>query len=44
LKAQTDTDSLEGAFLALTGTSLRDESVSSNEQVREVAHMLGSSR
>ncbi len=44
LKAQTDTDSLEGAFLAFTGTSLRDESASSNEQVREVAQMLGSSR
>jgi ABC-2 type transport system ATP-binding protein len=44
LKAQTDTDSLEGAFLSLTGTSLRDESASSNEQVREVAQMLGGSR
>ena len=27
LKQQTGTDSLEGAFLALTGTSIRDESV-----------------
>jgi ABC-2 type transport system ATP-binding protein len=44
LKAQTETESLEGAFLALTGTSLRDESASSNEQVREVAQMLGGSR
>jgi ABC-2 type transport system ATP-binding protein len=26
LKAQTKTESLEGAFLALTGTSIRDES------------------
>ena len=44
LKAQTDTESLEGAFLALTGTSLRDESASSTEQVRGLAQMLGSSR
>ena len=44
LKAQTDTDSLEGAFLALTGTTLRDESASSTEQVRELAQMLASSR
>jgi ABC-2 type transport system ATP-binding protein len=44
LKAQTQTESLEGAFLALTGASLRDESASSNKQMREVAQMLGSSR
>jgi ABC-2 type transport system ATP-binding protein len=44
LKAQTDTESLEGAFLALTGESLRDESAGSTEQAREVAQMLGSSR
>jgi len=44
LKALTDTDTLEGAFLALTGTSLRDESASSTEQVRGLAQMLGSSR
>jgi ABC-2 type transport system ATP-binding protein len=44
LKAQTDTESLEGAFLALTGTTLRDESASSTEQVREIAQMLAGSR
>jgi ABC-2 type transport system ATP-binding protein len=44
LKAMTDTDSLESAFLALTGTSIRDESASSNEQMREVAQLLGSGR
>jgi ABC-2 type transport system ATP-binding protein len=44
LKAQTDTESLEGAFLALTGTTLRDENASSNDQVREIAQMLASSR
>ena len=44
LKSQTETDSLEAAFLALTGTSLRDESASSNEELREVAQLLGSRR
>jgi ABC-2 type transport system ATP-binding protein len=44
LKAQTQTGSLEGAFLALTGTSLRDESASSNEQLREAAQLVGRGR
>jgi ABC-2 type transport system ATP-binding protein len=44
LKALTDTESLEGAFLALTGTTLRDESASSTEQGREIVQMLASSR
>ncbi|WP_158943722.1 ABC transporter ATP-binding protein [Granulicella sp. S190] len=44
LKGRTDTDSLEDAFLALTGTSVRDGSASSTEQVREIARMIGSSR
>jgi ABC-2 type transport system ATP-binding protein len=44
LKAQTQTDSLEGAFLALTGTCLRDESASSNEQLRGVTQLAGSGR
>jgi len=44
LKAQTETGSLEGAFLALTGTSLRDESPSSTDQMRGVAQMVASSR
>jgi ABC-2 type transport system ATP-binding protein len=44
LKAQTDTESLEGAFLALTGTTLRDESANSTEQGREIVQMLASSR
>lgn len=44
LKAQTDTESLEGAFLALTGTALRDESAGSTAQLREIAQVLGSSR
>jgi len=37
LKAQTGTDSLEGAFLALTGTTLREESADSGAQLRQFA-------
>lgn len=44
LKAQTDTESLEEAFLALTGSSLRDESANSTEQTRDIAQMLVRSR
>jgi ABC-2 type transport system ATP-binding protein len=39
LKQQTNTDSLEAAFLALTGTSIRDESPNSADQMRQVARM-----
>jgi ABC-2 type transport system ATP-binding protein len=39
LKQQTSTDSLEGAFLALTGTSIRDESANAADQMRQVARM-----
>jgi ABC-2 type transport system ATP-binding protein len=39
LKRQTGTESLEGAFLALTGTSIRDESANSADQMRQVARM-----
>ncbi len=39
LKQQTDSDSLEGAFLALTGSSLRDEGANSTDQMRQVAKM-----
>ena len=39
LKEQTRTDSLEQAFLALTGTSIRDETASSADQMRQVARM-----
>ena len=41
LKAQTNTDSLEGAFLALTGTSLRDEKAGSQDHMRQFARMWG---
>jgi ABC-2 type transport system ATP-binding protein len=39
LKAQTETDSLEGAFLALTGTSLREDGADSKDQMRQFARM-----
>jgi len=39
LKQQTGTDSLEQAFLALTGTSIRDESAGSADQMRQMARM-----
>ncbi|MGC1784967.1 MAG: ATP-binding cassette domain-containing protein [Acidobacteriaceae bacterium] len=39
LKQQTASDSLEGAFLALTGSSLRDESANSTDHLRQVARM-----
>src|SRR3954468_8541790 len=39
LKQQTNTDSLEAAFLALTGTSIRDESANSADQMRQIARM-----
>ena len=35
LKEQTAKDSLEGAFLALTGESLRDEAATSKDQMRQ---------
>lgn len=39
LKASTNSDSLEDAFLALTGDSIRDESASSADQMRQMAKM-----
>ncbi|MDI3254153.1 MAG: ATP-binding cassette domain-containing protein [Bacillota bacterium] len=41
LKDRTGSDSLEGAFLALTGESLRDENASSADAMRTVARMWG---
>jgi len=40
LKKQTNTDSLEHAFLAITGNSIRDEAADSKEQMRQVARMF----
>jgi ABC-2 type transport system ATP-binding protein len=39
LKTQTQTDSLEHAFLALTGTTIRDERADAADQMRQVAKM-----
>jgi ABC-2 type transport system ATP-binding protein len=39
LKTQTSCDSLEGAFLALTGTSIRDERADAADQMRQFAKM-----
>lgn len=39
LKQQTATDTLEEAYLALTGSSIRDESASGMEQMRQIARM-----
>jgi len=39
LKERTNTDSLEGAFLALTGTTIRDEAASAAEGMRQMARM-----
>jgi ABC-2 type transport system ATP-binding protein len=39
LRQQTGTDSLERAFLALTGTTIREESASSSDQMRQMARM-----
>jgi ABC-2 type transport system ATP-binding protein len=39
LKAQTGADSLEGAFLKLTGTTIRDERSSATDEMRQMARM-----
>src|SRR6187549_4260455 len=39
LKAQTGTDSLEGAFLKLTGTTIRDERGTAQDAMRQMAKM-----
>ena len=39
LKTQTGADSLEAAFLALTGTTIRDESATAADQMRQVARV-----
>src|SRR5271165_2510194 len=40
LKEQTRTESLEAAFLALTGSSLRDEGADSKDRLRQMAQMF----
>ena len=39
LKQQTGVDSLEAAFLKLTGTSIRDETFSAQDQIRQVSRV-----
>ncbi|MEO7888498.1 MAG: hypothetical protein ABIW19_00685 [Vicinamibacterales bacterium] len=39
LKQQTGTDSLEQAFLSLTGSTIRDERADAADQMRQVARM-----
>jgi ABC-2 type transport system ATP-binding protein len=39
LKAQTNTDSLEAAFLALTGSTIRDERADAADQMRQMVKM-----
>jgi ABC-2 type transport system ATP-binding protein len=39
IKAQTNTESLEDAFLTLTGSTIRDESAGSADQMRQFAKM-----
>jgi ABC-2 type transport system ATP-binding protein len=39
LKQQTQTETLEQAFLALTGSTIRDEEASSVDQMRNIAKM-----
>ena len=40
LKQQTGADSLEGAFLKLTGTTIRDEAFSAADQMRQFARFV----
>src|SRR6202008_981709 len=40
LKEQTGTESLEAAFLALTGSSLRDEGADAKDRLRQMAQMF----
>jgi ABC-2 type transport system ATP-binding protein len=44
LKQQTNSESLEDAFLALTGSTIRDESANSTDQLRQVARLWGNRR
>jgi ABC-2 type transport system ATP-binding protein len=44
IKAQTGSESLEDAFLKLTGSTIRDESANSADQLRQFAKMWGGGR
>jgi len=44
LRAQTGSDSLEGAFLKLTGSTIRDERADAADQMRQMGRMWGGNR
>jgi ABC-2 type transport system ATP-binding protein len=44
LKQQTDSASLEEAFLSLTGSTIRDETAGSADQLRMVAKLWSNRR
>ena len=44
LKTQTGADSLEDAFLKLTGTAIRDEASTGADQMRQFAKMWSGNR
>ena len=44
LKRSTNTDSLEGAFLSLTGSTIREEAANSTDQMRQFAKMWSNKR
>lgn len=44
LREQTGADSLEAAYLALTGSTIREESANSADQLRQTARMWGGRR
>jgi ABC-2 type transport system ATP-binding protein len=44
LKESTGSDSLEEAFLALTGSTIRDETATSADQMRQIAKLWSSRR
>ncbi len=44
IKEQTGTESLEEAFLALTGSTIRDETANSTDQMRQFARMWSGGR
>jgi ABC-2 type transport system ATP-binding protein len=44
LKTQTGTESLEDAFLQLTGSTIRDETAGAADQMRQVAKLWSGRR
>jgi len=44
LKRQTGSESLEGAFLALTGSAIREEEATGRDRMRQAARLFGRAR